>query len=218
MLMFVVIAIVRSVISQGSDIGATTAAGVTSIKAPAVSNNVADSLPSFQPAPVAIATGLPEFYPTALPVKREYPIQMTEAEWDAAFDSPDFQVIDGRNWVGIEPDTNLAGSGWWPCDMVKELAVAAATPERYEKQVYEACGLTYVPTNPRGWWDNKTWLAVGYQGTNNDKWIYGGAWFDCQHIDPDALTYATSSGDPALAVWGELAPRKQSEVAKECGQ
>jgi hypothetical protein len=219
MLMFVVIAIVRSVTSQGSDIDTTTAAGLSSIQAPSVSNNVAGSLPSFQPAPVAIATGLPDFYPTAVPVKRQYSGQMTQEEWVAALGVPEFKVIDGQNWVGIAPDTNLAASGWWPCNRVQELGVGGGLPALFKEQIYNGCGLPYVPTNPHGWWDNHTWGAVGYQGTNNDKWIWGGAWFDCQHIDPDALTYVgMGGGDPVLAVWGKLAPRRQSELAKECGR
>jgi hypothetical protein len=211
-LMFVVIAIVRSVTNQPSDIGATTAAGLTSIQAPAFSNNVADSLPAFQPAPST--EPLPEFYPPATTTTVESiggNAQMTEEEYAAALGAPQFKTIDGNPWVGIAPETNVAGSGWYPCSAV----ITTGFPAAFQQQALEGCGRTYTAPVRDAAWDNHNWLAVAY-GPGDTKWVYGGAWFDCRHINASALTYATVGGDPALVVWGELAPRKQSDVAKEC--
>ena len=63
--------------------------------------------------------------------------------------------------------------------------------------------------------DNPSWLSVAY-GPNGEKVVWGGAWFSCQHIDVHALTFASIRTDPALAIWGGLAPARQNDVAKEC--
>ncbi len=59
------------------------------------------------------------------------------------------------------------------------------------------------------------WNATYRDGTGN-LWVYVGAWVNCQFVDVVNLTYAAGAGDPALAAWGELAPRKQQDAADLC--
>jgi len=66
--------------------------------------------------------------------------------------------------------------------------------------------------------DNPTWLSVAYGPDNHDKHVWGEAWFGCRHIDPAALTYASVRSDPALQIWGGLAPARQNDIAKECAK
>jgi hypothetical protein len=207
---FAIVAIVRATINTDSDIDTTTTAGLAAVKAPAMSNNIADALPAFSLQTPAEA--LPEFYPPEAQ-SQTHPAQMTEEEYAGALGAPEFKVIDGNPWIGIAPETNLAGSGWYPCSAV----ITTGFPEAFRKQALAGCGLTYTAPAHDTAWDNREWLAVAY-GPGETKWVYGGAWFDCRHVNPDVLTYATVGGDPALVVWGELAPRKQSDIAKECGQ
>ena len=169
LLMFVVIAIVRSVGSASSPTASSvserstessrrslaelTAAGLTSIKAP-VSNNVADSLPAFSIQKPPDATIVSVF---------------------------DNQV---KGVTLIEPVAPPSG-------VVLRTDLSA--------------------------WENTDWLAVAL-GPVGDKWVYGGAWFDCASIDGEALSYATLRTDEALAIWTGLSTRKKADVAKECAQ
>jgi hypothetical protein len=137
---FAIVAIVRATLNTGSDIDTTTSAGLAAVKAPAMSNNIADALPAFS-------------------------IQK-------------------------------------PLD--------ATVVSVYDNQ---AKGVTLIQVGNA---DNLDWLSVTY-GPDGERWVNGGAWFDCRRIDASVLTYAaTSKDDYALFVWGELAPRQQSEIAKEC--
>ena len=202
---FAIVAIVRATINTGSDIDTTTTAGLAAVKAPAMSNNIADALPAF-------SIQLPEVSPPETQ-SQTHPAQMTEEEYAAALGAPEFKVIDGNPWVGIAPETNVAGSGWYPCSAV----ITTGFPEAFRQQALAGCGRTYTAPPHDAAWDNHEWLAVAY-GPGDTKWVYGGVWLDCRHVDASALTYATVGGDPALVVWGELAPRKQNDVAKECTQ
>lgn len=153
MLMFVVIAIVRSVTNQPSDIGTTTAAGLISIKAP-VANNVSDSLPAFSIQKPPDATVVSVFDNQPQGVTLIEPVQESSS---------------------VVFQTDLSA------------------------------------------WESTDWLAVAL-GPVGDKWVYGGAWFDCASIDGEALSYATLRTDEALAIWVGLSTRKQSDVAKVCTQ
>lgn len=148
LLMFGVVAIVRSVTTQPSDIGATTAASLTAIPWDHIpsSNNVASSLPAFNIQKPADATVV------------------------SVFDNQ----VKGITLIEVEaPVIDLS-------------------------------------------WATRDWLTIA---TDRDgrKWVYGNAWFSCQHIDQD-LIYRANIIDPALRTWNELAPRKQSELAKECSK
>lgn len=73
--------------------------------------------------------------------------------------------------------------------------------------------------NPVLWQDampsNPTWLTT-VRDPNGWFWVWADAWFSCQHVDAANLTYASIRTDPALAAWGQLSMRKQSEVAAIC--
>lgn len=73
----------------------------------------------------------------------------------------------------------------------------------------------HAPTWQDAMPDNPTWLTT-VRDPNGWFWVYGGAWFSCQHIDTVNLTYASIRTDPALAVWAALAMRDQSNVADIC--
>lgn len=55
-----------------------------------------------------------------------------------------------------------------------------------------------------------------YRDDTGNWWVYVGAWVNCQFVDTINLTYAAGAGDPALAAWGEMAPRKQQDAAELC--
>jgi len=161
-LMFVVIAIVRNVTTQPSDIGTTTAASLTAIPWDHIprSNNVAGALPAFQ-APV---------------------------------NAEPFVVIKA-------PEATVVG-------VYDNVATGVTLVEPMPVSVAPRIDLS---------WATQEWLAIATTA-DGSRWVFGGAWFSCQHIDKGNLFYLANPTDQALAKWNELAPRKQSDLARECGQ
>lgn len=210
LLMFAVIGVVQQATTDNSSARIETAVGrgVSAVRVPA-NMPVSDSgFPVFSAQPdstlVAQTDPTPEWlaYPEWLSYKHGSK-RGERLVWAGAWFSC-FDLAATGDYVGVDPDATVL---WGQlAEAERHDVVATCMMESY-------ADVPLLPTaTPVAWLDSVIFGEENVKAVGDGN----GHLFTCRHIDPEAMTYASSRTDPALAAWAELAPMRQLDIIKEC--